>query len=54
MDDQKDETKSQVTNMTKIYRQMEDSKNTEIDISRKEVEDQEKEKKQLIDEIAKL
>ena len=26
---------------------MEDSKNTEIDISRKEVEDQEKEKKQL-------
>ena len=41
MDDQKDETDTQVNNMTKIYRQMEDSKNTEITESRKEVEKQE-------------
>ena len=54
MDDQKDETDTQVNNMTKIYRQMEDSKNTEITLSRKEVETQEQTKKQLIDEIAKL
>ena len=33
---------------------MEKIKNTEIEVSRKEVEDQEKEKKQLIDDIAKL
>ena len=38
MDDHHDKTKEQVNAMTKIYKNMEDGKNTEIEICRKEVD----------------